>query len=52
MIMITIFDILLTGYNNGIFISKIYRNNGTNKFTEQESILLLLMHQPSDLGRL
>jgi predicted nucleotidyltransferase len=34
-------DILLTGYNNSYqTISKIYRNNGNNSFTEQTSIAL------------
>jgi len=34
-------DILMTGSNNlGISVSKIYRNNGDNTFTEQTGILL------------
>jgi hypothetical protein len=33
-------DILLTGYNGVIRISKIYNNNGNNSFTEQTGILL------------
>jgi hypothetical protein len=33
-------DILLTGYASGDPVSKIYRNNGGNSFTEQESITL------------
>ena len=31
-------DILLTGYSNSGPVSKIYRNNGNNTFTEQTSI--------------
>ena len=33
-------DILLTGYTGSGRISKIYRNNGDNTFTEQTSIAL------------
>ena len=33
-------DILLTGYSNSGIVSKIYRNNGNNIFTEQTSISL------------
>ncbi|HSW54406.1 MAG TPA: FG-GAP-like repeat-containing protein [Ignavibacteriaceae bacterium] len=34
-------DILLTGYINGGSVSKIYRNDGGNTFTEQTSIVLI-----------
>ncbi|MCX6326225.1 MAG: FG-GAP-like repeat-containing protein [Bacteroidia bacterium] len=33
-------DILLTGYTGSVNISKIYRNNGDNSFTEQTGIVL------------
>ncbi|MCX6335395.1 MAG: VCBS repeat-containing protein [Bacteroidia bacterium] len=33
-------DILLTGYTDSAYISKIYRNNGNNSFTEQTGIPL------------
>jgi hypothetical protein len=33
-------DILITGINNSAYITKIYRNNGNNTFTEQSNILL------------
>lgn len=33
-------DVLLTGYPFGQYISKIYKNNGNNTFTEQTSISL------------
>jgi predicted nucleotidyltransferase len=40
-------DILLTGYLNGGRVSKIYRNNGDNTFTEQSSISLRAVHSSS-----
>ncbi len=33
-------DILLTGYTGTSYVSKIYKNNGDNTFTEQSSIIL------------
>ncbi|MFA4907281.1 MAG: FG-GAP-like repeat-containing protein, partial [archaeon] len=33
-------DILLTGYTGSTYVSKIYRNNGNNSFTEQTGISL------------
>ena len=33
-------DILITGYNGTSFVSKIYKNNGNNSFTEQTGIKL------------
>ena len=41
-------DILLTGANDlGIRISKIYRNNGDNSFSEQTNILLTAVYESS-----
>ena len=40
-------DILLTGYSNSGPVSKIYRNNGDNTFTEQTSISLTGVYSSS-----
>jgi len=43
-------DILLTGYNyyqGNVYVSKIYRNNGNNLFTEQTGISLTGVYQSS-----
>ncbi|MBU0713667.1 VCBS repeat-containing protein, partial [bacterium] len=40
-------DILLTGYSSSGIISKIYRNNGNNSFTEQTGISFTGVHESS-----
>jgi len=43
-------DILLTGYNHDVgpqYVSKIYKNNGDNSFTEQTGILIIGVHYSS-----
>jgi len=40
-------DILLTGNSDGGYVSKIYRNNGDNTFTEQTGITLQGVYQSS-----